>query len=136
MPSFSTLRQKILMDQVLVYSPTPIHTMHILISRFCYSDLEQVKNSRLDSLALPPLPLLQTLDLRDNKVNLQVSVVFLSSCVEMVVGLGYLAEMGRGQYPGIGTNLNLCPSRTYLKHVFLVLPNIVRARFLWTMIRI
>ena len=45
------------------------------------SDLEQVKNSRLNSLALPPLPLLQTLDLRDNKVNLRVSVVFLSSCV-------------------------------------------------------
>ena len=66
-----------------------------------------MKNSRLDSLALPPLPLLQTLDLRDNKVNLRVSVVFLSSCVEMEVGLGYLAEMGRGQYPGIGTNLSL-----------------------------
>ena len=25
----------------------------------------------------------------------------------MEVGLGYLAEMGRGQYPGIGTNLSL-----------------------------
>ena len=49
--------------------------------------MEQVKNSRLDSLALPPLPLLQTLDLRDNKVNLRLSVLFLSLFLEMEVGL-------------------------------------------------